>query len=111
MAKPSPFRGVSWHRRAKRWRSAFRYRDRDVNLGYFLDPETAAWVSDFARYLCFGMNPGKWHRKTGRPNFPPQNHPTYPRVLVISKLIETASLTPAEVTERLAAFDSAIQVV
>lgn len=99
------YSGVSWHKRRCKWRAGFRFRDRDVYLGCFDDPHLAAWVSDFARYLCFGVNPSKWHAKTGRPNFPPSNRPDFPRVVILSKLASANTLTPEELQSRLKQFD------
>ena len=53
-ARPSPYRGVSWHRGNRRWRAKIRTHDIHVWLGYFDDPETAARVYDVAAKKLFG---------------------------------------------------------
>ncbi len=106
---PSPttpkYTGVSWHKRRKKWRAGFRFRDRDVYLGCYEDPELAAWVVDFARYICFGMDRAKWHWKVGRPNFSPSPRHDFPRVAILSKLASANVLRPGELAQRLAKYD------
>ena len=40
------------------------------DLGHYDDPELAAWVADFARYMCFGLKPAMWHPRVGRTKLP-----------------------------------------
>jgi predicted transcriptional regulator len=58
-----------------------------LNLGHYEDPQTAAQVVDFARYLCFGLNPANWHPNVGRPNHPPCIRADFSRVFVLSRLL------------------------
>lgn len=37
----SGFKGVSWHKRSKKWRAALRYNGRQIHLGHFDTPEEA----------------------------------------------------------------------
>jgi len=82
------YSGVTWH--AKTWLVKFRCNGRDLNMGHYEDPELAAWVADFARYMCFGLKPGHWHHRVGRPNFPPRTRYDFPRVAIIHKLLRLA---------------------
>jgi hypothetical protein len=60
------YSGVVGH--AGKWLVKFRRNGRDLCIGHYEDPELAAWVADFARYMCFGLHPAKWHHRVGRPN-------------------------------------------
>ena len=61
------YSGVTRH--VGRWLAKFRHAGQDLNLGHYDAPEQAAWVADFARYMCFGLNPAMWHPRVGRPEF------------------------------------------
>ena len=98
------YSGVTWH--AKKWLVKFRCRGRDVNIGHFDNVERAAWTADFARYMCFGLNPGHWHHNVGRPNFPPCDRFIAPRVLVVGKLIQLNVLEPKTLKARMAEYDA-----
>jgi hypothetical protein len=101
------FSGVSWHVHRKAWRVGFRFQNVDVYFGCFRDLDTACWVSDFARYLLFGLNPANWHVKVGRPNAPPHLRDDFPRVLILRKISDLGVLSQENLSERLAAFDAA----
>jgi hypothetical protein len=77
-----------------------------LNLGHYDDPEVAARVADFARYLCFGINPGHWHHNVGRPNFPPGTRRDFPRVCILARLFQLEVLEPDTVRVRLAEYDA-----
>ncbi len=78
------YSGVTWH--AKKWLVKFRFKGRVLNIGHYEDRELAAWVADFARYVCYGLNPAMWHPRVGRPNFPPRTGFDFPRERILSKL-------------------------
>ena len=101
------YSGVTRH--ANRWLAKFRSNGRDLNLGHFEDPELAAWVADFARYMCFGLNPAMWHHQVGKPNFPPTTRDDFPRVLILQKLLESGLLSIDKLQERVAAFDAVVE--
>ncbi len=48
------YRGVSWHRTKRKWRVKLKSHGRDLNLGRFDNPETAARVYDCAAILVHG---------------------------------------------------------
>ena len=98
------YSGVTWH--AKKWLVKFRCRGRDVNLGHYDDAELAAWVADFARYMCFGLKPAYWHHNVGRPNFPPRARFDFPRVLILRKLLQLDVLETKILWARLAEYDA-----
>lgn len=98
------YSGVTRH--AKKWLVKFRCGGRDVNLGHFKDPETAARVADFARYLCFGLKPVNWHVNVGRPNFPPSVTNDFSRVLIISTLLRRGAVQVDVLRARLAEYDA-----
>jgi hypothetical protein len=98
------YSGVTRH--AGKWLAKFRCNGRDVNLGHYERPEDAAWVADFARYLCFGLKPGHWHFNVGKPNAPPRSRPCFPRVLIIVKLLDNRIVSPEVLKQRLAEFDA-----
>ena len=100
------YSGVTWH--AKKWLAKFRCNGRDLNLGHYEGPELAAWVADFARYMCFGLNPAKWHSRVGRPNFPPMTRHDFPRVLIIVKVARLVALQGDVLRARLAEYDAAV---
>ena len=102
---PRRWVGVSYHKRIQKYRAAFRYRDRDLHLGYFRNPELAAWAVDFARYLLVGINPRSYHPKMGRPNLPPHVRDDYPRSAVLQRLVALNLLAPNQLAERIAQFD------
>jgi hypothetical protein len=85
----------------------FRHAGRDINLGHYDEPETAARVVDFARYLCFGLNPANWHINVGRPNFPPCVRNDFSRVDVVAKLLHQAKVSPSLLQTRLVEHDRA----
>ena len=97
------YSGVTWH--AKKWLVKFRCQGRDLNLGHYEDPEVAAWAADFARYLCFGLNPAMWHHNVGRPNHPPLANHEYPRLFVALKLLRLTDLDAEVLRQRLAEYD------
>ena len=101
------YSGVTWH--AKKWLVKFRCQGRDVNLGHYDDAELAAWVADFARYMCFGLNPGHWHHNVGRPNFPPCERLDFPRVLIVQKLVQLEVVEREILRARLAEYDAAAE--
>ena len=80
--QPRPrYSGVTCHE--KKWLAKFRLKGRDLNLGHYEDPETAAWAADLARYLCYGLNPATWPPRVGRPNSPPIARYDHTRLFVI----------------------------
>jgi hypothetical protein len=95
--------GVTRH--AKKWLVKFRRNGRDLNLGHYEDPELAAWVADFARYLCFGLNPAMWHHNVGRPNYQPLTMHDSPRVFVIRKLLRATDLDIGLLRDHLVEYD------
>ena len=101
------YSGVTWH--AKKWLVKFRCNGRDLNIGHYEDPELAAWAADFARYMCFGLNPGHWHYNVGRPNFPPRTRLDFPRVLILQKLLDLEALKPETLRARLADYDAVVE--
>lgn len=101
------YSGVTWH--AKKWLAKFRCRGRDLNLGHYEDPELAAWVVDFARYMCLGLKPGHWHLNVGRPNFPPQERLDFPRVRILQKLLDLEASKPETLRARLEEYDAVVQ--
>jgi hypothetical protein len=66
-----------------------------VNLSHYEDPDLAAHVADFARYLCFGLKPANWHVNVGRPNFPPSTTRDLPPLDIIAKLLHQAKVSPS----------------
>ena len=100
------YSGVTWH--AKKWLVKFRRNGRDLTIGHYEDPELAAWVSDFARYMCFGLNPANWHHRVGKPNGPPRLRNDFPRSLIVEKLLACGILSPKELQKRLNEFDAAV---
>jgi hypothetical protein len=101
------YSGVTWHE--KKWLVKFRCNGKDLNLGHYKEPELAAWVADFARYMCFGLNPGHWHHNVGRPNFPPRTRLDFPRVLILRKLLQLKVLKPEILWARLADYDAVVE--
>ncbi len=101
------YSGVTWH--AKKWLVKFRFNGSDLNLGHYEDPDLAAWVADFARYMCFGLNPAMWHHRVGKPNFPPSPRVDFPRVLILQKLAESELLSIDKLQQRVAAFDAVVE--
>lgn len=57
---PNPFRGVTWHKRDRRWRALLRYGNKHINLGAYRDPVVAAkvwdWAARFLRGKCITVN-------------------------------------------------------
>jgi hypothetical protein len=100
------YSGVTRH--AGKWLAKFRHNGKDLNLGHYEDPERAAWAADFARYLCFGLNPAKWHPRVGRPNPPPCAGDDSPRRRIIRKLLGHANLPASLLVERLAEYDAVV---
>jgi hypothetical protein len=97
------YSGVTRH--AKKWLAKFRFRGRDLNIGHYEAPELAAWVADFARYLCFGLNPAMWHPNVGRPNHSPLSKDEYSRAFVIRKLLRATDLDVGLLHDRLVEYD------
>src|SRR5512140_2927596 len=93
------YSGVTRH--AGKWLAKFRCNGRDLNLGHYDDPELAAWVADFARYLCFGLDPVTWHHRVGQPNFPPSVRNDLPRTVIVLNLVRQNILSPHVLRERL----------
>ena len=79
-----------------------------MNLGHYDYPELAAWVADFARYLCFGLNPGHWHPNVARPNSPPSTRDDFPRVVIVSKLLRNGILTADTLFKRMAEYEAIV---
>ena len=101
------YSGVTWH--AGKWLVKFRCKGKNLCVGHYEDPELAAWVADFARYMCFGLHPAKWHHRVGRPNFPPRTRDDFPRVVILFKLVEPEVLEPEILRGRLAEYDAAVE--
>ena len=107
-AKSSPYSGVSLCRRTNRWQAYAHLGSHalaKIWLGRFDNPELAAWVADFARYLCFGLNPVTWHHNAGVPNFPPLATNEYLRSEVIRKLLRKTKLDVELLRSRLVEYD------
>jgi len=100
------YSGVTWH--AGKWLVKFRCRGRDLNVGHYENPELAAWAADFARYMCFGLNPAKWHHRVGKPNFPPSVRDDFPRAVIVLKLSRLEVLEPEILGARLAEYDAVV---
>ena len=100
------YSGVTWH--AKKWLVKFRHNGKDLNLGHYEDPEQAAWAADFARYLCFGLNPAMWHPRVGKPNSPPCTRDDLPRRPIIAKLLRPTSVSPTVLNERLSQYNTVV---
>jgi hypothetical protein len=98
------YSGVTWH--AGKWLVKFRRDGRNLHFGHYEDLELAAWVADFARYMCFGLNPAKWYHRVGRPNSPPGYRDDFPRVVVLMKLVQLSVLQPETLQARLAEYDA-----
>jgi len=101
------YSGVTWH--AKKWLAKLRHNGKDLNLGHYEDPEDAAWVADFARYMCFGLNPVNWHHNTKKPNFPPRISWSIPRVVILKRLLSAQTISVEVLERRLAEYDSLIE--
>jgi hypothetical protein len=101
------YSGVTWH--AKKWLVKFRCNGRDLNVGHYENRELAAWVADFARYMCFGLKPGHWHHNVGRPNSSPRARLDFPRVLILRRLLQMEVLRPETLRARLAEYDSLVE--
>jgi len=52
--KHSRFRGVSWHKKDKRWRALLKWGGRFYFLGNYEDEEVAARVWDVVAHVVFG---------------------------------------------------------
>ena len=50
----TPFRGVTWHKHAQKYRVRLRKRGPFYYLGYYADPEVAAMVYDAAAAMVHG---------------------------------------------------------
>jgi hypothetical protein len=85
------------------------YSGKDFHLGHYADPERAAWVADFARYLCFGLNPAKWHPRVGRPNSPPRADGDVPRRPIVFALLRHTDLSASRLVERMAEYDAVVE--
>jgi len=101
------YSGVTRH--AKKWLVKFRCNGRDLNIGHYEDLELAAWVADFARYMCFGLKPAMWHFKVGRPNAKPHLRNDFPRAVILMKLLDSGAISAEKLSERLAAFDAVVE--
>ena len=77
-----------------------------MNLGHYEDPELAARVADFARYLCFGLKPANWHTNVGRPNYPPSRRADFSRVDVLARLLRLGAVQVDVLRARLAECDA-----
>jgi hypothetical protein len=108
MNPPQKYTGIYWRkRRPQGWQVRFSFKNKQVMLGYYDDPKIAAWVADFAKYLCFGLNPAKWHHNAAKPNFPPRNMDRYLRDRILRKLADNRVLRIDELQKRLAEYDAA----
>ena len=101
------YSGVTRH--AKKWLVKFRYQGRDLNIGHYEDAELAGWVADFARYMCFGLNPEFWHHNVGRPNSPPRTRHDYPQVIILLKLLDLEVLELETLRARSAEYDAVVE--
>lgn len=101
------YSGVTWH--ANKWLVKFRCKGKDLTIGHYEDPELAAWVADFARYMCFGIKPAMWHHRVGRPNFPPSPRDDFPRALILQKLVDSGLVSIDKLQQRVAAFDAVVE--
>ena len=101
---PQHYSGVTWH--ANKWIAKFRCKGRDLSIGHYEDQELAAWVADFARYMCFGLNPGYWHHNVARPNFPPCVRNDFPRAVILSKLLRLGAVQVDVLRARLSEYDA-----
>lgn len=55
-ANTSGFKGVSWHRRARKWRATIRVNKRYRHIGVYVNPEDAARAYDAAAREAFGAH-------------------------------------------------------
>lgn len=61
----SGFKGVSWHRRDKRWVARIRHEGKSFNLGSFINPLDAAKVYDEACVRLHGLGFGRTNAALG----------------------------------------------
>lgn len=50
----SVFKGVSWHKKARKWRATINVKGKQVHLGFYADQEAAALAYDTAASQIFG---------------------------------------------------------
>ena len=97
------YSGVARH--GNKWIAKFRCGGRDLNLGHYED-SLAARVADFARYMCLGLNPAKWHPRVGRPNFPLCIRNDFSRVVILSRLLQLGAVQVDVLRARLAEYNA-----
>ncbi len=105
--QPHRYSGVTRHE--GKWMAKFRHCGKDLHFGHYDDPEVAARVADFARYMCFGINPAMWHHRVGKPNFPPGAGDDVPHAPILRKLLQTGVSEPKTLLARMAAYDAAVE--
>ena len=81
--KRSRFRGVSWHKKDKKWRALINDRGRFYFLGNYDDEETAARVWDVAARAVFAGN--------ARINFDGEAPTGIPRAVILDRLFRAQS--------------------
>ena len=108
LRKLPPYHGVYWHKPSKRYRAAIRLGNREISLGYFADPELAAYVVDTALYLVHGLDVAKWDHRTPRPNGPPRMRDDYDRLHIVLAIMRSGLVRTERLARHLAAFDVAV---
>ena len=101
------YNGVLWRTNNGLWMAFLRAPAAPISLCYSHDPKEAAYAADFARYLCYGLEPKAWPHSTFPPNFPPTTYIAIPRMSIVRKLLDHKVLSVPMAQHRLAEYDAA----
>ena len=90
--RKSKYHNVYWYGRTSRWITKLHARNnlsgrQTINLGYYVDEEVAARVSDVAELLVRGPD--------ARLNFDGKPPPSVPRAVVVEMLLAAGAIKPA----------------
>jgi hypothetical protein len=103
---PNKYIGVNYH--GKKYSAHFKFRKTNWRFGSYENPEHAAWVVDFCKYIFHGMNVAYWDPHIGKPNFPPGYREDFPRFIAMKQMLDRCMISPAELDRRIAIYDAAV---
>ena len=103
------YSGVCWDKKRREWSIKVCVKGKTINFTPQDELDLAVWISDFARYMVWGLDLNAYHHLAGKPTRSPSERFDYPRAGVLSKLVDASVVPDGVLAERLRQYDEVVR--